>query len=72
MKETDAAVTSGCSAGYRVPNGPAFAPGGDWRYQIDTARRTVYRLALDPDGALAEKRPFIHFAEADGYPDGHL
>ncbi len=55
-----------------MPNGPAFAPGGDWLYHSDTARRTVYRFALDADGALAEKCPFIHFAEADGCPDNHL
>lgn len=57
-------------AGYRVPNGPAFAPGGDWLYHSDTARRTVYRFALGEGGALGGKHPFIRFAEAVGYPDG--
>jgi D-xylonolactonase len=56
--------------GYRVPNGPAFSPDGDWLYHSDTARRTVYRFPRDRDGTLGERLPFITFAEEDGYPDG--
>ncbi|AGH49024.1 SMP-30/gluconolaconase/LRE domain-containing protein [Sphingomonas sp. MM-1] len=56
--------------GYRVPNGPAFSHCGRWLYHSDTARRVIYRFALDADGAIADRRPFVRFAEADGYPDG--
>ncbi|MFA6124492.1 SMP-30/gluconolactonase/LRE family protein [Sphingomonas sp.] len=55
--------------GYRVPNGPAFSPNGAWLYHSDTAQRTVYRFARDADG-LGERKPFIRFKEAEGYPDG--
>ena len=56
--------------GYRVPNGPAFSHDGLWLYHSDTARRTIYRFALSNDGTIADRNPFIHFAEEDGYPDG--
>ena len=54
---------------YMVPNGPAFSPCGRWLYHSDTARRTIFRFELSPDG-LTGKHTFIRFAEADGYPDG--
>lgn len=57
-------------AGYRVPNGPAFSHDGQWLYHSDTARRTIYRFTLGDDGAVADRHPFIQFAEDDGYPDG--
>jgi D-xylonolactonase len=56
-------------SGYMVPNGPAFSPCGGWLYHSDTALRTIYRFAITADG-LGPRMPFIHFAEADGYPDG--
>jgi len=56
-------------SGYRVPNGPAFSACGRWLYHSDTARRTIYRFALSETG-VADKQPFLHFAEEDGYPDG--
>lgn len=55
--------------GYRVPNGPAFSPCGKWLYHSDTARRTMYRFTRTADG-IADRQPFIHFTDADGYPDG--
>lgn len=54
---------------YKVPNGPAFSACGRWLFHADTARRIIYRFALK-DGALADKRVFIRFAEEEGYPDG--
>lgn len=56
--------------GYRVPNGPAFSHDGQWLYHSDTARRTIYRFTLGADGSVADRLPFIHFGEEDGYPDG--
>lgn len=56
--------------GYRVPNGPAFSRDGQWLYHSDTARRTIYRFALNEDGSIANRQPFIQFSETDGYPDG--
>ncbi len=56
--------------GYRVTNGPAFSLDGQWLYHSDTARRTIYRFALAPDGSVADRRPFIRFGDDDGYPDG--
>ncbi|MEW9856649.1 SMP-30/gluconolactonase/LRE family protein [Novosphingobium sp. M1R2S20] len=56
-------------SGYMVPNGPAFSPCGHWLYHTDTARRTIYRFAFDGQ-RITEKRPFITFAEEQGYPDG--
>lgn len=57
-------------SGYRVPNGPAFSPCGQWLYHSDTARRMMYRFARTADGGLADRQPFIRFTEEDGYPDG--
>jgi len=56
--------------GYRVPNGPAFSPCGDWLYHTDSARRTVYRFARSDGGGLDNREMFIQFSEEDGYPDG--
>nr|WP_087576043.1 SMP-30/gluconolactonase/LRE family protein [Sphingomonas sp. CDS-1] len=57
-------------SGYRVPNGPAFSPCGQWLYHSDTARRQMYRFARTAEGGLTDRQPFIRFAEEDGYPDG--
>ncbi|HKT75742.1 MAG TPA: SMP-30/gluconolactonase/LRE family protein [Sphingobium sp.] len=56
--------------GYGVPNGPAFSPCGRWLYHSDTAKRIMYRFARTEEGGLADREPFIHFSEEDGYPDG--
>lgn len=58
-------------SGYTVPNGPAFSPCGRWLYHSDSALRTIYRFALDADGAPQRPREtFIHIADDEGYPDG--
>lgn len=58
-------------SGYTVTNGPAFSPCGEWLYHTDSGRRTVYRFALDNDGAgVGAREAFIRFSEEDGYPDG--
>lgn len=56
--------------GYAVTNGPAFSPAGNIMYHTDSARRTIYRFALAPDGSLGERSEFLHFTGAEGYPDG--
>jgi xylono-1,5-lactonase len=57
-------------AGYTVTNGPAISPDGATLYHTDSPARTVYAFKRAPGGMLSAKRPHIHFAEADGYPDG--
>ncbi len=56
--------------GYRVPNGPAFSPCGNWLYHTDSARQTVFRFARTEGGGLSHREVFIQFGDADGYPDG--
>jgi len=56
--------------GYGVANGPAFSPAGDTLYHTDSARRIVYRFALSRDGLISDRREFVRFEEAWGYPDG--
>ncbi|MBL8808348.1 MAG: SMP-30/gluconolactonase/LRE family protein [Rhodospirillales bacterium] len=55
--------------GYVVTNGPAFSPDGRSAYHTDTMGRTVYAYDL-LEGVLSNKRVFVRFSEADGYPDG--
>lgn len=56
--------------GYRVTNGPAFAPDKATVYHTDSACREIYAFDIKTDGNLVRKRTFIHFDEIDGYPDG--
>lgn len=54
---------------YIVSNGPTFSPDGGTLYHTDSARRTIYAFDLGRDGA-SNKRVFVRFEDADGYPDG--
>lgn len=65
---SDGAVNQ-IDTGYLVPNGPAFSPCGRWMYHSDSARRSIYRFALDR-GTVRKEAVLIQFSEADGYPDG--
>jgi sugar lactone lactonase YvrE len=56
--------------GYHVTNGPTFCPEGRWLYHTDSALRAVYRYAMDGEGGLGEREPFILFPDDWGYPDG--
>jgi sugar lactone lactonase YvrE len=56
--------------GYRVTNGPAFAPAGDTIYENDSALRRTYAFDLGADGTVGGKRLLHQFSEAGGYPDG--
>jgi xylono-1,5-lactonase len=56
--------------GYEITNGPTFSPDGNVMYHTDTAARTVFAFDLDPAGNLSNKRVFLRFDAAWGYPDG--
>lgn len=56
--------------GYRVPNGPAFSPDGQWLYHADTGKRIIYRFKRGQDGSLLDREIFIRFLPHQGYPDG--
>jgi len=56
--------------GYGVANGPAFSPAGDVLYHADSAKRVIYKFALNADGALGERQTFVQFNGDWGYPDG--
>ncbi len=56
--------------GYEITNGPTFSPDGNTIYHTDTAARTVFAFDLDPAGNLSNKRVFLRFDAAWGYPDG--
>lgn len=58
------------AAGFQVPNGPAFDPGGRHLYLSDTACRETYRLEMHEAGGVSERTLFASFTEAQGYPDG--
>lgn len=56
---------------YRVANGPAISPCQSWMLHTDSAARTIYAFDLDiENGTLSNKRVWMRFSEADGYPDG--
>jgi sugar lactone lactonase YvrE len=57
-------------SGYRVTNGPTFSVDGALLYHTDSARRTVFRFDLTPDGRLENKAVFVAFEDSWGYPDG--
>lgn len=56
--------------GYRVPNGPTFSLDGRSAWHADSARRQVWRYALDAEGAVTGRRPWLTFDPEWGYPDG--
>jgi xylono-1,5-lactonase len=56
--------------GYRVTNGPAFAPDGQTMYHNDSARQIVYAFDLDAGGKATGRRVFSSFVEGESYPDG--
>lgn len=55
---------------YQVTNGPTFSPDGKTLYHTDSGARTIFAFDLAPDGTLSNKRPFLRFDDAWGYPDG--
>jgi xylono-1,5-lactonase len=57
-------------APYCIPNGPAIASDGDMMFHTDSARRTIYRMAVQDDGSLGPRAPHIMFPPEWGSPDG--
>jgi sugar lactone lactonase YvrE/DNA-binding IclR family transcriptional regulator len=58
-------------AGLHVTNGIGFSPDNRRLYLADTARRRVDVFDFDlASGAIANRRPFVAFAEGEGVPDG--
>jgi len=58
-------------AGLHVPNGLGFSPDNRCLYLADSARRRVDVFDFDlANGAIANRRPFVTFAEGEGVPDG--
>ncbi len=56
--------------GITIANGPAFSPDGGTLYHTDSARRTVYRFALNDDGSLGPRQVHLQFDGRSGAPDG--
>ncbi len=56
-------------SGYHVTNGPAFDPDRRRVFLTDSARKTVFVAETD-GGSISNRRVFLQFGEADGYPDG--
>lgn len=57
-------------SGYICANGPTLARDGKVIYHTDSSERRIYKFDIAADGSLANKRVFVEFTEADGYPDG--
>ncbi|SOC57434.1 Sugar lactone lactonase YvrE [Chromohalobacter canadensis] len=57
-------------SGYIVTNGPVLSPQGDWLYHTDTLERLIYRFAVDAQGNLSDREPFIRIPQDQGCPDG--
>lgn len=67
--DPDRAVTTH-DDGITIANGPAISPDGATLYHTDSARGAVFRFALNPDGTLGPRTPFLAFGGKDGAPDG--
>ena len=58
-------------AGLTICNGPAFDESAGRMYLADTALFVVDVFGMDPaTGALADRRPFLDFTDAQVWPDG--
>ena len=55
---------------YHVPNGPTFSLDGRTMFHNDSARRTVHKYDLSADGEVTNRRPWLKFADDEGFPDG--
>lgn len=57
-------------SGYRIANGPAIGPEGDWLYHTDSGLGLIYRFPIGADGELGDREVFVAFEESWGTPDG--
>ena len=55
---------------YTIANGPAIDPDGAFLLHTDTALGTIFRFAINDDGSLGPRTPFIAFEPGWGNPDG--
>lgn len=55
---------------YTIANGPAIDPDGAFLLHTDTALGTIFRFAINDDGSLGPRTPFIVFEPGWGNPDG--
>lgn len=55
---------------YTIANGPAIDPEGRWLLHADTALDTIFRFAINDDGSLGPREPFVVFEPGWGHPDG--
>lgn len=53
-----------------VTNGPAITADARMLYFVDSARRRIWRYAIEDGPALAPPDLFLELGEADGHPDG--
>jgi len=56
--------------GICITNGPCVSADGRTFYLTDTVNRTMYAYDLHDDGSLSDKRAFVQFSAAEGFPDG--
>ena len=57
--------------GFKVSNGPAFSPCGNYIYFNDTFAYQTYRYKLSKENKHSLKKEFFYtFDKEDGYPDG--
>jgi sugar lactone lactonase YvrE len=71
LHRLDADGAAVMQAGLHVPNGPGFSPDNTRLYLADSARRRVDVFDFDlARGTIANRRPFVQFAEGEGVPDG--
>jgi xylono-1,5-lactonase len=54
---------------YEIANGPTFSPDFKTVYHTDTAKREIYAFDLNSK-TITNKRLFVAFDEASGFPDG--
>jgi sugar lactone lactonase YvrE len=55
---------------YGVTNGPTLGIDGRTLWHTDSVAATVYAFDLAGDGSLSNKRAWLRFDAADGFPDG--
>lgn len=56
-----------------ITNGPCVSPDGKTFYHTDTLEKTIWAFDLAEDGALSNKRAFVHIKFGDDiYPDGSV
>jgi sugar lactone lactonase YvrE len=55
---------------YAIANGPAIAADASFLLHTDTSLATIFRFAINDDGSLGPRTPFITFEPEWGNPDG--